>query len=727
MFRFFSQILKQKKIIFFALLALVAGGIFIPQVSNADANSFACTTTSLLPGIGIASDLWGCGTLSQIGQALGYDTQTVGFWSAIVKGIATFSMNTSAGIAGYVIELLTDFFRTLLYWNVTSYPAFLTGWTTSRDLANMLIVLGFVVVGIAFTLRLEGYGSKKVLISLILVALLVNFSNVVAGVIIDASNITMRCFVEGKCTAGTTAAISSYAAKDGIPNPLGGLSTSYIGDRISDAIKKFKDAQLSSEDTLKDTAKFAAAAAQVTLMYILIIVVFGYMILVLFERYVMLGILYMLAPLAFFAYVFPATKKYFTRWWEEFIKWAFIGVGAAFFLWIAVKIVEKGTVPYTEPNGAWTTTIDPFALFLALILLFVSYKIIRKSSVFANAVMGVVKTAAGVAIGAGIGVATAGGSFALKAAGATRGLANAKDTVTGGLEKIGLVQKGTTASNQRKRLDESKKKLENITDNGKLAKIAEQRAFTHQQSLDKAAAAEILAGRNAFGAVDANKRDSVAAHAKAFGVSAETFTKGRPETFAGATEKEASEKVWMDQAKATGKSFEETKATYRPSPTEIRDAQTAIRQRKTTENALGLSPVSNKDVRSKLIEEDQKAYMAAGRTYEEALALTKDFVPDAGRVASAKERITQERIQKAFSKLGGEGIGKLPGEALKSREFIESVQANRISQSARFLSGQGVDDIKSHIPYLKSEMAKAGVGTDRYIKLKEIHDEVAVL
>jgi hypothetical protein len=44
---------------------------------------------------------------------------------------------------------------------ITGDPVFIRVWASSRDIANMLIVLAFVAVGIAFTLRIEGYGTKK--------------------------------------------------------------------------------------------------------------------------------------------------------------------------------------------------------------------------------------------------------------------------------------------------------------------------------------------------------------------------------------------------------------------------------------------------------------------------------------------------------------------------------------------------------------------------------------
>ena len=62
------------------------------------------------------------------------------------------------------------------------------GWKITRDLTNMFFVLILLVIAFATILRIETYGMKSLLPKLIIVALLINFSLVLAGVVFPSTN-----------------------------------------------------------------------------------------------------------------------------------------------------------------------------------------------------------------------------------------------------------------------------------------------------------------------------------------------------------------------------------------------------------------------------------------------------------------------------------------------------------------------------------------------------------
>lgn len=61
-------------------------------------------------------------------------------------------------------------------------------WAFVRDLTNVLIIGGFVAVGISTILQVSQYAADKFLARLIIAALLVNFSYFITGAIIDSAN-----------------------------------------------------------------------------------------------------------------------------------------------------------------------------------------------------------------------------------------------------------------------------------------------------------------------------------------------------------------------------------------------------------------------------------------------------------------------------------------------------------------------------------------------------------
>ena len=681
--------LKNKKTLIFVLLFLVVSGIVLPNVKLAFAqfnppyyNPHTGQVTGNAFGVepkrgeadkgriqceGVLNVY--CGLVSAIADSLDWI-----FWKA-------------AAIASWLFSEVVSHF---LDKPITKNSILFAGWSTVRDFANMLIVLGFVIVGIATTLRIQEYQAKKLLLPLIMIALLINFSNIFCGILIDTSNIAV------KSLAGIN------------PNGSQGMAiveTLVAADNAA-AIEAGKDG---------DANAYLGSILWFCAFYLATAITFFVLSFIFIERYAILALLFILSPLAFTFWIFPASKKLWTEWWNHFLKWTFVGIQAMFFVWVATQMLG-------DPASATTSWTD---LLVILVIMIVGVKIATKSSgMGASAIIGLAGGVAGLAMGA----AGKAGMGALGATGlkglAQRAGAGAKDKATAAGEKFGLVSKGTTVGNKAKRLEESRKRLDNITDNDQLAKIAEQRPITHQQMQDKAVAAEILAKRKALDKINPNKMDAIAAHAAAMGISKDTFTKERPQTFAGgATDTDAYNKIMADRAAEIVKNNPGTAADYAlqvakrgtpPSAVEIRQAGIDLRAQRTTENALGLAPMTDKDVQNKIIADKQKDLMDnAGYTYEAAQAYTKNMQVSPEEITIRRGSSAQERINKGFSRLSGEGVSKLPGEALKSREFIENVDAGRLSSAERFLSGQNSDDIKSHVAYLRSELRAAYAAGNR--------------
>ena len=237
-----------------------------------------------------------------------------------------------------MLALITGVFtfacRALLNW-VTS-PGFINvkftdndfvnlGWGIARNLTNMLIVLGLVVIALATILRISSYHAKKTLPLLLIIALLVNFSPVICGLLIDGTNITMNYFLK----AGTLKAGFVEQASE------------QLGE-LAESIRKGG----SPAEALGKGLVFVGFNVIGGLVFLL------YAFLFLF-RYIALWMLVILSPLAFFCYVFPYTRKYWTMWWNQFLQWSIIGIPAAFSIYIANQMIELITANglVSEPTG----------------------------------------------------------------------------------------------------------------------------------------------------------------------------------------------------------------------------------------------------------------------------------------------------------------------------------------------------------------------------------------
>lgn len=371
-------------------------------------------------------------------------TDNLSWYKAIIAGFSDILLYAPKQIAYYGTNISSWVISMVLNWPITKATgesgsgaalAFIAGWQSVKDIANMLIVLGFVIIGIAFTLRLEGYGSKKALINLIIIALLINFSGLFCGLFIDAANITMNSLTSG--TSGT------------------------MGIAFYKNIESKENTSKCSALEDNDLGKYIMDNVLFGVIYALVAFCFIYLAVILIARYAYLGILFMLSPLAFacWAIPIPKLKDIWNKWWSEFLKWVFIGVSICFFLNIAGNVINA----FPALNES-TTTLNTlvFYLLIDIIIIVVGIKISTKSSGVGALVSSAIMGTAMAAVTGGASVAAGGGLAALNKFTGGRASSYAEGAKAMGgraLERIGLRQTGTADSASQKRVEEKGKSL----------------------------------------------------------------------------------------------------------------------------------------------------------------------------------------------------------------------------------------------------------------------------
>ena len=444
------------------------------KIKNKEAG-FLATSTFILIGVGLGVLF----TAGGVAYSFASD-KNLSFYQSIIFGASMIVYNGCKALAAFANSLF-DTAYTITAWPVTTFSVYTTGWTSVRDIANMFIVLGFVVVGIATALRFKEYESKKLLPPLIILALIINFSGLFCGVIIDASNIAFKSAAAGSSTFSTNIYSSMAYCLDGTPKTDGGSKNA--SPVLNDALAK------------TSPEKFFGLAIESGLIWMAYTGTFIYMAVLLIARYVMLAILYILSPLAFLCWVFPPTKKLWTMWWENFLKWAFIGVAGGFFLGIGASVLSGFITSNTEG-------ITVFSLLVVLMFFFIGFKITTKTSAMgAGAVIGLTAGAIGFATGAVGGVATKAGMASLKglgkATGVTEAATKAGHKMTGWAERAGLVKSGTSAGWEKERVQKDKKQYDNMTSRDLAADVNRGAATTSGRRANDIKA-QILAERGDF-------------------------------------------------------------------------------------------------------------------------------------------------------------------------------------------------------------------------------------
>lgn len=272
---------------------------------------------------------------------------------------------------GKITVLLATFSEGILnYTKIQSASIVTDGWKTVRDLVNMFFVLILLVIAFATILKIETYGMKTLLPKLIIAALLINFSLVFAGAIIDFSGVMTDFFIKEDFSINITHKMGlSYTTKSdaGEAEEIGEkwqlcqttLEAKWASG-CEPTIYSSKEACKVAEKTFStlfcvNTTKVSWSDVVDKRIYwdvILAIVfsiiftaiaafVFGALAFFLMVRVLAIWFLLILAPLAWFFWILPATSHLFTQWWKVFVKWVFFAPAVTFFIWLSITSCDN--------------------------------------------------------------------------------------------------------------------------------------------------------------------------------------------------------------------------------------------------------------------------------------------------------------------------------------------------------------------------------------------------
>lgn len=189
-------------------------------------------------------------------------------------------------------------------------------WAMVRDFLNLGFILVLLYIAFCVIFQIGSYSDswKKMLLMMVIMALLVNFSFPICRVIIDFSNVAFYF-----------------------------LLNSGIGEKASgEGIMTFIIKQTGLQDLITvglNCVSVSYLIAMTVFMFILTITLL--VIAVLFVvRMVALGLLIIFSPIGFAGAAFPFSKKYASEWWDNLFKYAFFAPIMMFMILIAYKILS---------------------------------------------------------------------------------------------------------------------------------------------------------------------------------------------------------------------------------------------------------------------------------------------------------------------------------------------------------------------------------------------------
>ena len=227
-------------------------------------------------------------------------------------------------------------------------------WRILRDIGNIVLIFGFLALGITTILDVNWYGDRKKLLPMLLVvAVFLNFSLFISEAVIDTGNLFATQFytqINGGQPAALAAPTLSSINNEGISNAIMtslGLQT-IEGDakNPSEAAKLFKDS-------------FTIGFMSILLFLVAAFVMFS-LSFILIARFVILIFLIITAPIGFAGLIVPKLSGTAKKWWSTLFQQTITAPVLLLLLYIALRVITDGHFLIgMTPHGvvpSWTGT-----------------------------------------------------------------------------------------------------------------------------------------------------------------------------------------------------------------------------------------------------------------------------------------------------------------------------------------------------------------------------------
>jgi hypothetical protein len=215
------------------------------------------------------------------------------------------------------VELMSALIEPGKFWGkISTNPAVTVGFSASLELVNIVFSVALVVMAIGTILNLKSYKINDLITKFIIVALLINFTLVIAGSIIDLANYLSLFFLN--LTLKSSGGGGMVAAWNGI---FSGLSTLTNG---------------------KDLWALLTGILINIVLLIALLWAFGSIIFSLFKRGFMLIFLLIISPFAVVTSLLPGKgAEQWGKWKDAFLKYTFYGVYVSAGLYIGTIMLQS--------------------------------------------------------------------------------------------------------------------------------------------------------------------------------------------------------------------------------------------------------------------------------------------------------------------------------------------------------------------------------------------------
>lgn len=243
---------------------------------------------------------------------------------SILEVMADFAFSIASTITKGIVLIIDVLIPVMTYNDFTNNPVVSAGWAIVRDTVNMFFVVVLIIIAVGTIFGHKRFQWQQQVPQLLIWAVVINFSKMLCGIMIDFGQVVMLTFAN---------ALREIAAGNFIQ--LLGLNQLY-------------SASSTSTFTSQGGSSFDFFAGGI-MAVLLTVWVFGTMIIlaaILIYRIVMLWVLVVIAPLAWFMKGAEGVinSNAYAEWWSEFKCLVGVGPILVFFLWLTLSVAGAGNL-----------------------------------------------------------------------------------------------------------------------------------------------------------------------------------------------------------------------------------------------------------------------------------------------------------------------------------------------------------------------------------------------
>lgn len=291
------------------------------------------------------------------------------------------------------------------------------GWEVVRDITNILFVFALLYIGISFVIgaAMSSADPKKLLIYVIVMALIINFSLFVSRVVVDAGNILARTLYNQINLVGRNNSESFIEGPDGVKSI--GLMIISLANPQKLILSQTNQAQVVDGDTQSLGAMYfvivtiGAIIFNLFLIYLFVSIAFYFL-----GRIVSLYYSMIFSPFAFVSLAIPKGSSIpwigFSAWLKNLLGASFMAPLYLFFIYLTIKFLELG-IPINPNVSGGNQTAQVFMSIAIPFALAIAFLVVGKkmSARMAGEVAGTVAKGVTTAVVTSVGLAAGGAAL----------------------------------------------------------------------------------------------------------------------------------------------------------------------------------------------------------------------------------------------------------------------------------------------------------------------------